>query len=301
VVPGRRRDSGARPQCTFSLPIFPRQRKHAPVTGLSSVPSRKKRASFCKVGADSSIIYIQMTIVAITSADLDRARRYVEAIEAWQAQVKVITPQQSGTADELMREVGGLLLPGGPDIHPSRYGAATPADSILDLCPPLDDLELRLLEYALERDLPVLALGRGMQLLNVARGGSLLPEVPEHQAREVDGQWLPARHVIYLSPGAKTAAIIGSAGFFRVNSLHRQGLREAQRSPRLMSTAYSVDDGLIEGLESPEHSWVIGLQCRPERHEEVPRSFANLFAALVERAEMYLSQNTGYRPGAAGP
>jgi len=95
---------------------------------------------------------------------------------------------------------------------------------------------------------------------------------------------------LYLAPGAKAAAVIGSAGFFRVNSLHHQGLREAQRSPQLMSIAYSVDDGLIEGLESPQHSWVIGLQCHPERQDEVPRSFSNLFAAFLDRAEMYLAK-----------
>ena len=92
-----------------------------------------------------------------------------------------------------------------------------------------------------------------------------------------------------MAPGAKAAAIVGSAGFFRVNSLHHQGLREAQRSPRLMTSAYSVEDGLIEGLESPNHSWVIGLQCHPERQDEVPRTFANLFAGFYERAEMYLA------------
>jgi putative glutamine amidotransferase len=139
--------------------------------------------------------------------------------------------------------------------------------------------------------MPVLAICRGMQLLNVAFGGKLIQDLPGHRPRPQDEQRIPVKHVIYLAPGAKAAAIIGSAGFFRVNSWHHQGLREAQRSPRLMSTAYSVDDGLIEGLESPEHSWVIGLQCHPERQDEVPRAFANLFAAFLDRAEMYLGRS----------
>jgi putative glutamine amidotransferase len=123
----------------------------------------------------------------------------------------------------------------------------------------------------------------------VAFGGQLIQDLPGHRAEQQDERQAPQKHIIYLAPGAKAAAIIGSAGFFRVNSWHHQGLREAQRSPRLMSTAYSVDDGLIEGLESPEHSWVIGLQCHPERQDEVPRTFANLFAAFLERAEIYSS------------
>jgi putative glutamine amidotransferase len=191
----------------------------------------------------------------------------------------------------LLRGVGGLLLPGGPDVDPILYGEEPDPDAGLKVCRPLDDLDLRLLDYALARDMPVLAICRGMQLLNVAFGGKLIQDLPGHRPRPQDEQRIPVKHVIYLAPGAKAAAIIGSAGFFRVNSWHHQGLREAQRSPRLMSTAYSVDDGLIEGLESPEHSWVIGLQCHPERQDEVPRAFANLFAAFLDRAEMYLRRS----------
>ena len=146
---------------------------------------------------------------------------------------------------------------------------------------------MRLLEFALARDMPVLAICRGMQLLNVAMGGRLIQDLPDHRAEYSDERWVSRKHSIYLSPGSKAAAIIGVAGFFQVNSRHHQGLREAQRSHRLMTTAYSVDDGLIEGLESPEHSWVVGLQCHPERQEEVPRQFANLFAAFQDRAEIF--------------
>jgi putative glutamine amidotransferase len=135
--------------------------------------------------------------------------------------------------------------------------------------------------------MPVLAICRGMQVLNVAFGGQLIQDLPGHRAELEEGKRGFMQHLIYVSPGAKTAAIIGSAGLFRVNSSHHQGLREAQRSPRLMASAYSVEDGLIEGLESPEHSWVIGLQCHPERQDEVPRLFANLFAGLSDRAERY--------------
>jgi putative glutamine amidotransferase len=187
-----------------------------------------------------------------------------------------------------MHGIGGLLLPGGPDVDPTLYGATPDPNAGLDVCRPLDDLELRVLDYSLEHDMPVLAICRGMQLLNVAFGGQLIQDLSGHQEEHAGEEPTPSQHLMYLAPGAKAAAVIGSAGFFRVNSLHHQGLREAQRSPQLMSTAYSVDDGLIEGLESPQHSWVIGLQCHPERQDEVPRSFSNLFAAFLDRAEMYL-------------
>ena len=187
-----------------------------------------------------------------------------------------------------MGGVCGLLLSGGPDVHPARYRQEPDPEARLKLCPELDELEFRALDYALSADMPVLAICRGMQLLNVAFGGRLIQDLPGHR-NDDPGDDDHASHQIYVAPGAKSAAIIGSAGFFRVNSYHHQGLREAHRAPRLMTSAYNVEDGLVEGLESPEHSWVIGLQCHPERKDEVPRLFANLFAGLHDRAERFAS------------
>ena len=234
-----------------------------------------------------------MTIVAITSSDANNARRYIKVMESAGADVRVLMPNDHTGMDahELMRDAGGLLLSGGPDIDPELYGEEANPKADLKLNRPLDDLELRVLEYALTKDMPVLAICRGMQLLNVAFGGRLIQDLPGHNSKKSDGGWESAYHTIYIAPGSKAAPVIGMAGLFKVNSLHHQGLREAQRAPRLMTTAYEVDDGLIEGLESPEHSWVIGLQCHPERQEEVPNLFNNLFLGLKERAEAYLSES----------
>ena len=232
------------------------------------------------------IMLFSMSVIAITSISERNARRYVRAVESVGSKTLLLLPEpHTGVSTaELMMGVGGLLLSGGPDVHPERYSQEPDPNAGLKLCPELDELEFRVLEYALSVDMPVLAICRGMQLLNVAFGGRLIQDLPGHRS---DGDADPATHQIYVAPGAKSAAIIGSAGFFRVNSYHHQGLAEAQRAPRLMSTAYSVEDGLVEGLESPEHSWVIGLQCHPERQDEVPRTFANLFAGLHDRAERF--------------
>ena len=232
---------------------------------------------------------LNMAIVAITSVSERNARRYVDAMESAGAETRVLLPGAHGhlSAADLMQGVGGLLLSGGPDVHPQRYDQDPDPAAGLKLCPELDELEFRALEYALLADMPVLAICRGMQLLNVAFGGRLIQHLPGHRSDQSGGSSEPATHQIYVAPGAKSAAIIGSAGFFKVNSYHHQGLTEAQRAPRLMSTAYSVEDGLVEGLESPEHSWVVGLQCHPERQDEVPRLFANLFAGLHDRAERF--------------
>jgi len=233
-----------------------------------------------------------MAIVAITSSGAKNARRYVEVMESAGADVRVLMPDDHSVAEteELMLDVGGLLLSGGPDVDPVLYGEEPDPNAGLKLNRPLDDLELRILEYALERDMPVLAICRGMQLLNIAFGGRLIQDLPDHKAEHIDGRWESAYHTIYIAPGSKTAPVIGMAGLFRVNSLHHQGLKEAHRAPRLMTTAYEVEDGLIEGLESPEHTWVIGLQCHPERQDEVPKLFGNLFLGLHERAEAFISE-----------
>ena len=145
-----------------------------------------------------------------------------------------------------------------------------------------------LLETALAADLPILLTGAGMHLLNAVCGGTPASPVPDHC--HPDGE----RHQIYLSPGSKVAAIIGAAGMFRVNSRHRLGLREPQRAPSLMSIAYHLDDGIIEGLESRHRRWVIALQFLPERRDEAPALFNNLFLGLVERAADFSA--AGHRP-----
>ena len=238
-----------------------------------------------------------MSVVAITSVSQRNARRYVGAMESAGSETRVFLPEAHANVStaELMKGVGGLLLSGGPDVHPARYGQEPDPNAGLKLCPELDELEFRVLEYALSADMPVLAICRGMQLLNVAFGGRLIQDLPGHRSSEPhtgESGKDTASHQIYVAPGAKSAAIIGSAGFFKVNSYHHQGLNEAHRAPRLMSTAYSVEDGLVEGLESPEHSWVIGLQCHPERQDEVPRLFANLFAGLHDRADRFAAALT---------
>ncbi len=145
-----------------------------------------------------------------------------------------------------------------------------------------------LLHAALAVDMPALATGSGMHLLNACFGGQPAKDVGGHQGDDVTET---VRHQIYLSPGSKVAAIIGSAGMFRVNSRHQLGLREPQRAERLLTIAYQLDDGVIEGLESKEHSWVIGVQFLPERADEVPASFGNLFLGLVERAQDFIESN----------
>ena len=191
----------------------------------------------------------------------------VRVIEEAGGSVRAIAPAMP--VAEAFNGVGGLLLSDG------QHGSAG-----------------NLLESALRVDMPVLATGGGMHALNRHFGGGEPSPAPAHIAED---DLEPLRHQIYLSPGSKVAAIIGSAGMFRVNSRHRQGIREPQRAERLMTVAYQLDDGIIEGLESKEHSWVIGVQFQPERGDEVPASFNNLFLGLVERAQDFTGSNDSRR------
>ena len=186
-----------------------------------------------------------------------------------------------------MEGVGGLMLSGGPDLGASTYAEGPNPEVGPEVGRDLGTLERAVLQRALDRDMPVLAICRGMQLLNIAFGGTLLQYIPGHTKEMEDGSWEPVHHSVYLSPGSKLAAILGMGGFFRFNSFHNRGLRDAQRAPRLLASAYSVEDAIVEGLESPQHSWVIGVQCHPELTEQVPKAFANLFVAFAERAEAY--------------
>ena len=226
-----------------------------------------------------------MPVVVITSADEQSAQRYVQALDG-RIQTRLVTPKDlSSPPDMLLSGAGGLLLAGGPD------GDVPDSQGPLDVCPGSDALELGLLRHVLQLDMPVLAICRGMHLLNVAFGGSLLRDISGHSGELKNGSWTSAKHSIYLSPGSKLAAILGMGGFFKVNSLHQKGLREAQKAPRLLASAYSLEDGFIEALESPGHSWVVGVQCDPELREEVPKVFGNLFMAFVDRAEGFVGLN----------
>jgi len=197
----------------------------------------------------------------------------------------LITPGDAPFTEETMARAHGLLVTGGEDIHPSEYGQEIDPNAHVYPLPERDAFELPLLRAAIAADYPILCICRGFQALNVAMGGTLVQHLEGHRKEASGGEGEGFTfHRIYITPGSKLASIVGAGGFVRVNSWHHQGVREANRSPRLLASAYAIDDGLVEGLESPEHDWVIGVQCHPETPGGVPPNFANLFQGFVERA-----------------
>tara|TARA_Y100000590_G_scaffold127621_1_gene145896 strand:- start:499 stop:1146 length:648 start_codon:yes stop_codon:yes gene_type:complete len=158
-------------------------------------------------------------------------------------------------------------------------------EGLMCISPPTDKV-LKLLSSAVDIDLPILAIGPGLEALNIVFGGTSAVAVEGHEPKVKDDLLQASKHRIYIAPGSKLAAILGSGGVVMVNSHHRLGLHEAQKSLSLLASAYSLSDGVIEAVESPSHSWIIGVQFSPDRKLEVPPQFERLFGSLVHRASI---------------
>lgn len=182
----------------------------------------------------------------------------------------------------------GLLLTGGIDVDPALYGE-TPQPEVDETNRARDEFEIGLLRDALERDLPVFAICRGHQLLNVAMGGSLLQHI-ESRAHE-DVELESAQHDATLVGGTKLHGVYGVERLY-VNSRHHQAVTPERVAPGLVVSA-TTDDGLVEGLESQSHTWVVSVQWHPERPDphipgfdaEACRLFEAFAAAVRVRAE----------------
>jgi gamma-glutamyl-gamma-aminobutyrate hydrolase PuuD len=207
---------------------------------------------------------------------------YVESVERAGGRALVVPPSTEGV-DETLDVLDGLVFSGGIDIDPAQYGAerhpaTDPSQAHRDAG------ELALLARALERDMPVLAICRGFQLLNVLRGGDLIQHLPEevgHEGhRETPGVF--SEHPVEVKEGTRLASIIG-ARHEGVKSSHHQGV--ARIGEGLVETAWS-QDGALEGLEDPSKRFAVGVLWHPEMEEDDKR----LFEALVAEARRYRSE-----------
>lgn len=212
--------------------------------------------------------------VALTYRYPHKAEPYAAALRQAGVEPVLISPEGLRT----MAGLQGLLLSGGTDVNPARYGGAprpgteTPDDE-------RDALETRLLDEALAADLPVLAICRGMQLFNVAHGGTLIQHLENSAVHVVRGNdpSLPA-HEIVIEPGTRLAAILGE-GVHAVNSRHHQAVERVGAGLRV--TATCTADGVIEGLERSDRRFAQAVQWHPEdqaRRDEEQRKLFDAFA-----------------------
>jgi putative glutamine amidotransferase len=200
-----------------------------------------------------------------------------------------LTPAHPGDAvASILAICDGLLLTGGDDVHPARYGMR-PSPQLGAVSLERDALEWRALEIALTRGMPVLGICRGLQVLNVFLGGTLYQDL----ASELPGAhgqsrgWGDAAHAVSVVEGSRLRRIIGAATLHS-NSYHHQAVRAL--APGLHAVAHA-EDGVIEAVETPEPGWVVAVQWHPERGAaDAPaddpdrRLFAAFGAAVAEHA-----------------
>jgi putative glutamine amidotransferase len=186
-----------------------------------------------------------------------------------------------------LASMDGLLLSGGADVDPARYGRASQGSVATE--PERDALEHEAWTVANARGVPILGVCRGMQAINVFSGGTLIQHVDAH-AGPGFGVGPPVTHPLRLAPGSRLARILfptnARGGMVTVNSYHHQGLRASDLAPSLVASAFASSDAgdLVEGLEASDGRFLIGVQCHPERTESVPPAFARLFRVFVDAA-----------------
>ncbi len=193
--------------------------------------------------------------------------------------VPVILPATPGVPGFLPR-LDGLLLVGGGDVDPVRYGAV-PHPRTGRIVPARDVAELAMLREALRLRIPILGVCRGLQLLNTVLGGTLHQHVPDVVGHEghAHGDATFARHAVHVQPGSRLARVLPRTSL-DVMSLHHQAIDRLGAG--LRATAWS-DDGLIEAVELDAHPYTVGVQWHPEAGEDVSLFTALATAALATR------------------
>lgn len=215
------------------------------------------------------------------------SRSYVEAVQSAGALALMLPPDAVLVADpgEMLEKLDGLMLAGGADIDPACYGEEAHPET-QDVVPERDLFEIALLRAAIQWDMPVLGICRGMQLINVALGGTLLQHLPErfghHEHLRAVGTFDGADHEVELVAGTLAARAAGET-IHATKSHHHQGVDRLGES--LLVTGSSTMDGLPEAIELPGKRFVLGVQWHPEADQA-----SQVVGMLVAQAALYREQ-----------
>jgi putative glutamine amidotransferase len=216
------------------------------------------------------------------------ADTYTTAVEA-AGGVPLVIPPQDGNAERIIDVLDGLLLSGGGDLDPARYGDGEVHPTTYGIHNGRDQLELALARLAFARDIPTLCICRGIQVLNVAFGGTLYQDVADQHSASIQHQQQQngivkhdPSHTVAVEPGSLLARVYGALEI-EVNSFHHQGIRQLGEG---LSAAGTAPDSLVEAIEHPGHRWMLGVQWHPEmmfrEHVEHLRPFQALVEASVK-------------------
>lgn len=212
--------------------------------------------------------------VAVTYSEKDRAMPYVAALEAAGATAVLVPPGSSAE----MGEFDGLLLSGGIDLNPELYGQQRHAEADVP-DDARDQVEMRLLHQALDQNVPVLAICRGMQLFNVAHGGTLeqhIDDVAIHQRYDLAKK--EPVHTVEVAGDSRLAAITG-AGPVAVNSRHHQAVARLGEG---LSVSARAADGVVEAVERPDLKFAVAVQWHPEDQAANDPVQARLFSEFTK-------------------
>lgn len=179
--------------------------------------------------------------------------------------------------DALLDRLDGLILAGGGDVHPDYFGDVLNGADESSIDRRRDEMELALGRGALARDLPVFAICRGCQVLNVAAGGGLVQHLDGHRADPSD----PYFHAVRVAQGSRLHTLVGAPSL-QVNTYHHQGIDPVRLAPAFAPVAVDAEaDWLIEAYESTAHRWLLGVQWHPERTFELPAAHRSLWESFV--------------------
>ena len=234
------------------------------------------------------MVFVSAPIIVIVGRQSEKAvgvraeayasgQRYYKAIER-AGGIPVMLPPMPQLLDgrliDLIGRVDGVVFHGGGDIDPSRYGDATTMEQVYGIVHEHDEVELAVMRAAINHDLAVLGLCRGLQILNVALGGTLVQHIGS------EDHWLQY-HPVSLEPGCRLAQAFGSERPARCHSVHHQIIDVVGDGLRVVGRA---DDGMLEAVELESATWVVATQWHPEdtAHEDPEQQ--NVFDELVRRA-----------------
>ncbi|MEM7533544.1 MAG: gamma-glutamyl-gamma-aminobutyrate hydrolase family protein [Chloroflexota bacterium] len=190
------------------------------------------------------------------------------------------TPDEKGRLPvEVLDHLDGLVLSGGGDVAPHYFGEEMNGANPKAIDEKRDELELTLSEAAMNKDMPIFAICRGCQVLNVAAGGGMVQHFEGHRSWDKEN---PNHHGVTLKPNTKIHDILGSEDIM-VNTHHHQGLSLGTLADGFVPTGMAdPDTWLVESFESDAHTWIIGVQWHPERVATLPEEQGELWMSFVE-------------------